>query len=187
MAKGGNARLMAKRTPRQELRATPKTAPYRREKSTAAPVALELPMPPAPPTVVEAAPEPLPEVKSAPHQAPTTFAALPAELLAVAHSALGFAAAALAQLPAPTQIVHGDPTAPEPPPGRAPAGDSRSLRAGGEFVLIYRHGASVISRRGPVGARGAWRVVDYPGPAPAAHAYALECSRLIEQGFRDAE
>lgn len=209
---------MAKRTPRQELRASTTRASYRREKSTAAPP-MDLPMPVPIPTAATAAPAPataattpaLPPI--APIATPPDSVALPAtvdlpvvakgqtvaiaapllsitnlpDLLAVANNALGFAASALDPLPAPSQIVQGDPSAAEPPPGRAPAGDARSLRTPEQFVLIYRHGASVISRRGKLGERGAWRVIDYPGPAPAAHAYALECSRLIEQGFRDVD
>jgi hypothetical protein len=42
-----------------------------------------------------------------------------------------------------------------------------------------------VSRRGKLGEHGVWRTVAYPGAAQAAHAFALECSRLIEQGFRD--
>lgn len=184
---------MAKRTPRQELRATSKTAPYRREKTTTAPpIHLDLPMPiiQARPTPTASPPDPVAEAVPVailvPHTGPTTFATQP-DFLAVAQSALGFAAAALAYLPGPREIVQGEPTATEPPPGRAPAGDARSLRSPDQFALIYRHGASVISRRGKVGERGAWRVIDYPAPTAAAHAYALECSRLIEQGFRDVD
>lgn len=185
---------MAKRTPRQELRKSKPVAPYRVEQAAevaptpvpmapalVAPVAPVVPVAPAAP-VAEAIPAPM----TVPHTGPTTFASMP-DLLAVAQSALGFASAALAELPPPTEVLHGDPTAAAPPPGKAPAGDARSLRRSDQFVLLYRHGASVISRRGTVGQRGAWRVIDYPGTAPAAHAYALECSRLIEQGFRDVE
>lgn len=209
---------MAKRTPRQELRAPARTAPYRREKAAAAPpppMPADLPPPSvrldpaavdapvATPVAAAAAPvvaapiaAPVAEAPSptpvfldlpmpvAPLPPTTAMPSLP-DLIAVARGALGFAAAALAPLPAPTEIVHGDPTAAEPPPGRAPAGDARSFRSDDQFALVYRHGASVISRRGKLGERGAWRVVDYPGPGPAAHAYALECSRLVEQGFRD--
>lgn len=211
---------MAKRTPRQELRAPARTAPYRREKAAAAPpppMPADLPPPsvrldPAAVDAPVAAPvaaapvavaAPVAAVAATVAEAPaatpvfldlpmpvaplpptTAMPSLP-DLIAVARGALGFAAAALAPLPAPTEIVHGDPTAAEPPPGRAPAGDARSFRSEEQFALVYRHGASVISRRGKLGERGAWRVVDYPGPGPAAHAYALECSRLVEQGFRD--
>lgn len=187
---------MAKRTPRQELRAPSTRASYRREKTTAAPPAMDLPMP-APTVVLPpiAVPPPtvaLPPVSVAIATAPTVAIATPMtqitslpDLLAIANSALGFAAAALDPLPAPEMIVQGDPSAAEPPPGRAPSGDARSLRTPEQFVLVYRHGTSVISRRGKLGERGVWKVVDYPGATSAAHAYALECSRLIEQGFRD--
>jgi hypothetical protein len=108
-------------------------------------------------------------------------------LRAIARTALGFAEAALTVLPAPSEIVAGEPTAPAPPPGRVPPGDSRSLRTDEQFALIYRHGASLVSRRGVIGQRGVWRVVDYPGPTQAATAYAIEFSRLRAQGFLDVE
>lgn len=108
-----------------------------------------------------------------------------ARAIAAFQTSLGFATAALVALPHPADLVAGDPSAPEPPPGAAPAGDARSLRAGDQFALIYRHGAAVVSQRGKLGERGTWRVVDYPSPTLAAHAYALECSRLAGQGFRD--
>lgn len=109
------------------------------------------------------------------------------DIRAVARTALGFAEAALTVLPAPADIVAGDPTSPAPPPGRVPPGDSRSLRTEEQFALIYRHGAALVSRRGVIGQRGVWRVVDYPGPTQAAAAYAAECSRLRAQGFVDVE
>ncbi|MBZ0233720.1 MAG: hypothetical protein K8M05_15440, partial [Deltaproteobacteria bacterium] len=109
------------------------------------------------------------------------------DLRAIARTALGFAEAALTVLPAPSEIVAGDPTAPAPPPGPVPPGDSRSLRTEEQFALIYRHGASLVSRRGIIGQRGVWRVVDYPGPTQAAAAYAAECSRLRAQGFVDVD
>lgn len=157
---------MAKRT-RQELRTTPTQAPYRRTRSPSAPPpVLDLPMPP-PPAASVAPPVELPD------------------MLAAVQSALHFAAAALVELTAPAALVHREPTSPEPPPGRAPRGDARSLRSESQFALIYRHGAAVVSRRGKLGEHGVWRVIDYPNPAAAAHAYALECSRLAEQGFHD--
>lgn len=141
--------------------------------------------PPAPtPPPIAATPAPPPAVLVPPPVAPLLIAELP-DLMAVAHHALGFAVAALAELPLPDALVHREPTAPEPPPGRAPRGDARSLRSDTQFALIYRVGATVVSRRGKLGEHGVWRTVTYPGSAPAAHAYALECSRLIEQGFHD--
>ncbi len=107
------------------------------------------------------------------------------DLRSIARTALGFCEAAITSLPAPGEIVAGDPTAPAPPPGPVPAGDSRSMRHESQFVLVYRHGSSLVVRRGMIGQRGVWRVVDYPGPAQAATAYAAECSRLRGQGFRD--
>lgn len=125
---------------------------------------LDLPMPPAP------APAAMPDLGA---------------LMATLQTSLGYASAALAALPHPDDVVGGDPAAPEAPPGPAPAGDARSLRTADEFALVYRHGAAVVARRGKLGERGTWRVVDYPSAALAAHAYALECSRLVGQGFRD--
>jgi hypothetical protein len=109
------------------------------------------------------------------------------DLRSIARTSLGFCEAALTSLPAPEDLVAGDPTSPSPPPGRVPPGDSRSLRLDGQFALIYRHGASLVSRRGMIGQRGVHRVVDYPGPIQAAAAYAAECSRLRAQGFVDVD
>ena len=182
---------MAKRSPRQELRATPSQAPYRRAKPAASPPRLDLPMPPPAsleaPAALEAPASPASPLAppGPPPPVPALVTADLPELLAVATSALGFAAAALASLPAPTDLIQREPSAAEPPPGKAPPGDARSLRSDTQFVLIYRHGATLVSRRGKLGEHGVWRTVTYPGPAQAAHAYALECSRLIEQGFRD--
>jgi hypothetical protein len=204
LAKGGTPESMAKRPPRQELRVPTARAPYRRARTTTAPPASEVPEPPveampAPPPVaatpmpapppVAAAPMPAPPPVAAtpmppPPAAPLAAVALP-DLLAITQSALGFAAAALAVLPEPDALVHRDPAAAEPPPGKAPRADARSLRSDSQFALIYRAGATVVSRRGKLGEHGVWRTVGYPGAAQAAHAYALECSRLIEQGFRD--
>ncbi|HVK87228.1 MAG TPA: hypothetical protein VM513_24095, partial [Kofleriaceae bacterium] len=64
-------------------------------------------------------------------------------------------------------------------------GDSRSLRRGPEFALVYRIQTCVISRFGTVGTRGQWRVVDYPTAAAAGNAYAKECSRFVSDGFSD--
>ncbi|MBL8622169.1 MAG: hypothetical protein JNK64_12725 [Myxococcales bacterium] len=199
---------MAKRPPRQELRVPTARAPYRRARTTTAPPALDLPMPPpaAAPPVAEVAPAAAPPVAEVakvapaappvvapapvaviappPPVAPLAAVALP-DLVAITQSALGFATAALAVLPEPDALVHRDPAAAEPPPGRAPRADARSLRSDSQFALIYRSGATLVSRRGKLGEHGVWRTVAYPGAAQAAHAFALECSRLIEQGFRD--
>jgi hypothetical protein len=92
----------------------------------------------------------------------------------------------------PRDLPAGDPTAPAPAPGHVPPGDSRSLRRAGspggmteEFALIYRHDTVVIARVGVVGQRGRWRVVEYPTPGAAGHAYARECSRFVAEGFSD--
>ena len=88
-------------------------------------------------------------------------------------------------MPGPREIPQGNPDDPAPPPGRVPRGDSRSMRRGGEFALTYRVATYVISRVGPVGKRGQWRVVEYPTSAAASHAYAKECSRFVSEGFSD--
>lgn len=193
---------MAKRPPRQELRATPARAPYRRTKAATAPPAtsLDLPVPAPPAAPTPAAPTRLDPPMPAPMAPPPTSLDLPMpaphpvaaltmaelpDLMAVVQRALGFADAALTYLPPPSELVHRDPASPEPPPGRAPRGDARSMRSDSQFALIYRSGAAVVSRRGKLGEHGVWRVVEYPGAAQAAHAYAVECSRLVEQGFHD--
>ena len=92
------------------------------------------------------------------------------------------------RMPGPREIPAGHPDDPAAPPGRVPPGDSRSLRRRGdhhEFALIYRVQTYVISRVGVVGTRGQWRVVEYPTPTMASHAYAKECSRFVSDGFSD--
>jgi hypothetical protein len=88
-------------------------------------------------------------------------------------------------MPGPKQIPAGDPDDPAPPPGVVPPGDSRSLRRGNEFALVYRVGTCVITRVGTIGTRGQWRVVEYPTLAFAASSYAKECSRFVTEGFSD--
>jgi hypothetical protein len=88
-------------------------------------------------------------------------------------------------MPGPKGIPSGDPGDPAPPPGLVPPGDSRSLRRGDEFVLIYCVGTCVITRSGRVGTRGQWRVVEYPTYAFASNSYAKECSRFVSEGFSD--
>lgn len=179
---------MAKRPPRQELRVPTARAPYRRARTTTAPPALDLPAPVAAAPVAApppAAPPPVAPLAAVPPPvASLAQVALP-DLLALTQSALGFATAALAALPEPDALVQRDPAAAEPPPGKAPRADARSLRSDSQFALIYRTGATLVARRGKLGEHGVWRTVAYPGAAQAAHAFALECSRLIEQGFRD--
>jgi hypothetical protein len=88
-------------------------------------------------------------------------------------------------MPEPDQVPEGTPNDPGTVPGLVPPGDSRSLRRGLEFALVYRTGSAVISRFGVVGTRGQWRVVEYPTPASASNGYAKECSRFIADGFSD--
>jgi hypothetical protein len=88
-------------------------------------------------------------------------------------------------MPGPKAIPGGNPTDAAPAPGFVPPGDSRSLRRGDEFALIYRQSTFVISRFGVVGQRGQWRVVEYPTSAAASHSYAKECSRFVADGFVD--
>jgi len=96
---------------------------------------------------------------------------------------------AITALPDPRSVEPGDPDASEPPPGLVPSGDSRSLRRGRsgaeEFALVYRVKSFLVTRTGPVGKRGQWRVVEYPTQSSAAHAYAQECSRLVTEGYVD--
>lgn len=89
------------------------------------------------------------------------------------------------EMPGPKAIPEGNPTDAAPPPGAVPRGDSRSLRKGDEFALVYRRGTAVISRFGTVGQRGQWRVVEYPTSSSASNAYAKECSRFVGDGFSD--
>lgn len=167
---------------------------------TVAPVPIPEPTPPPPaplppigchpsdpPDTIGCHPSDLPDTITPPAPPPYPPMLPTFDLRAIARTALGFAEAALTVLPAPSEIVAGDPTSPAPPPGRVPSGDSRSMRTEEQFALIYRHGASLVSRRGVIGQRGVWRVVDYPGPTQAAAAYAAECSRLRAQGFADVE
>jgi hypothetical protein len=88
-------------------------------------------------------------------------------------------------LPGPREVPSGDPGDPASPPGLVPPGDSRSLRRGDEFALVYRIGTCVISRSGTLGTRGQWRVVEYPTSAAASNSYAKECSRFVSEGFSD--
>lgn len=89
------------------------------------------------------------------------------------------------QMPGPRDVPGGNVTDAAPPPGLVPPGDSRSLRKGNEFALVYRQGSAVISRFGVVGQRGQWRVVEYPTPVSASNSYAKEVSRFVGDGFSD--
>ena len=114
------------------------------------------------------------------------FGAPPAMPKATAPPPLGLGAVENpAHMPPPREIPGGNPDDPAPAPGTVPPGDSRSLRRGNEFALIYRIGSSVISRFGTVGKRGQWRVVEYPTSVSAGTGYAKECSRFVSEGFSD--
>ncbi len=90
-----------------------------------------------------------------------------------------------AELPSPRQLPSGAPTDAAPPPGLVPRGDSRSLRRGALFALIYRAHCFVVTRHGKVGQQGHWSAVEYPTPAAASHAYARGCSHWVSEGFSD--
>jgi hypothetical protein len=122
-----------------------------------------------------------------PAQAPIgTPPAMPAAA-SIAAGAVG-AAEDPTRMPGPREIPDGHPDDSALPPGLVPRGDSRSLRRRAdrhEFALVYRIQTFVISRVGVVGTRGQWRVVEYPTPTMASHAYAKECSRFVSDGFSD--
>lgn len=88
-------------------------------------------------------------------------------------------------MPHPRDLPGGFPTDSARPPGMVPRGDSRSLRRGTTFTLVYRLGTYVITRTGELGQRGIWRVVDYPTTLAGSGAYARECSRWVDAGFAD--
>ena len=111
-----------------------------------------------------------------PPEMPTTTAPPPLTLGAVENPA---------HMPGPREIPSGEPNDPAPAPGTVPPGDSRSLRRANEFALIYRVQTFVITRRGTMGTRGQWRVVEYPTSSAASHAYAKEASRFVSEGFSD--
>ena len=111
-----------------------------------------------------------------PPDMPTTSAPPPLALGAVENPT---------HMPGPKDLPGGNPEDPAPPPGLVPPGDSRSLRRGNEFALIYRIGTCVVMRFGAIGTRGQWRVVEYPTYAFASSSYAKECSRFVSEGFSD--
>lgn len=88
-------------------------------------------------------------------------------------------------MPGPRDLPPGAPEDRARPPGLVPPGDSRSLRRGSSFALVYRVQTAVITRVGTVGTRGVWRVVDYPTSAMASSSYAKEVSRFVADGFSD--
>jgi hypothetical protein len=95
------------------------------------------------------------------------------------------AALQLTELPSPRQLPRGTPTDEAPPPGLVPRGDSRSLRRGELFALVYRVHSFVITRHGKVGQLGHWSAIEYPTPSAASHAYARGCSHWVSEGFSD--
>jgi hypothetical protein len=137
----------------------------------------EAPTEPAPP---EAAPEPPPV------RARAETLAMPVVGQVGAPPAMpGASVESPTNMPGPKGVPSGNPTDAAPPPGTVPPGDSRSLRKGDEFALVYRQGTAVISRFGTMGQRGQWRVVEYPTSSSASNAYAKECSRFVGDGFSD--
>ncbi|CAN5870655.1 hypothetical protein BH11MYX3_BH11MYX3_24060 [soil metagenome] len=166
-------------------------APVAAEDAQCAAPAIEPPPPKAEPWP-DATPQPMRPVE-APARARSQTIAMPPELAlgappAVPEMGAGNVAGTIeepTQMPGPRDVPGGNVTDPAPPPGLVPAGDSRSLRKGSEFALIYRQGAAVITRFGTVGQRGQWRVVEYPTPASASNSYAKEVSRYIGEGFSD--
>jgi hypothetical protein len=132
-------------------------------------------------------------IDTAPMPVQALLGAPPAMPAAAAAAAIPTPAAAGAvedptRMPGPREIPGGHPDDRAAPPGRVPPGDSRSLRRRAErheFALVYRIQTYVISRVGAVGTRGQWRVVEYPTPTMASHAYAKECSRFVSDGFSD--
>jgi hypothetical protein len=136
------------------------------------------PMKPVEPARARTEPVGIPTVADLgrPPELPTTTAPPPLALGAVENPA---------HMPGPREIPGGEPGDPAPAPGTVPRGDSRSLRRGNDFALIYRVQTFVICRFGVVGTRGQWRVVEYPTSAAASHAYAKEASRFVSEGFSD--
>jgi hypothetical protein len=167
--------------------AAPVEAPAAPVEAPAAPAEPEAARPDAAPP----APEPVvARIETAPMPAQAPVGAPPA----MPAASIGTPAAAVdaaedpTRMPGPRDLPAGHPDDPDTPPGRVPPGDSRSLRRRAdrhEFALVYRQGSFVISRVGVVGTRGQWRVVEYPTPSMASHAYAKECSRFVSDGFSD--
>lgn len=132
----------------------------------------------------DATPQPMRPVDP-PARARSETIAMPPELVMGGPPAVPGTVEDPTRMPGPHGMPPGNPTDPALPPGRVPAGDSRSLRKGNEFALIYRQGTAVITRFGTVGQRGQWRVVEYPTPASASTSYAKEVSRFVGDGFSD--
>lgn len=177
---------------RSELRRSP-SRPYQRRQREAPPQDL-----PAEPASLEAA-EAEPAVAKAPARARRRTAArgpeatspveatlaAPAPVPASAPRAVAPPVRVETWLPGPRELPTAPASTPAPAPGLAPRGDSRSLRNGERFALVYRVLCSVITRTGQVGELGAFRCVDYPTPAAASNAYARCCSSWVSEGFSD--
>ena len=142
----------------------------------------------------DATPAPMKPVEAGPRERPTETIAMPPAAIGKPPEMPRSAAPpplALGEvenpthMPGPKEVPSGNPDDPAPPPGVVPPGDSRSLRRGNEFALIYRVGTCVVTRIGTIGTRGQWRVVEYPTYAFASNSYAKECSRLVSEGFSD--
>lgn len=131
----------------------------------------------------DATPQPMRPVE--PARARTETVGMPAELATGSPPAMPGSVEDPTFMPGTRDIPAGHPDDPTLPPGRVPSGDSRSLRKGNEFALIYRMQTAVISRTGVVGTRGQWRVVEYPTSSSASNAYAKEVSRFVAEGFSD--
>ncbi len=147
------------------------------------PPAIEPPAPKGEPWP-DATPQPMRPVE-APVRARSETIAMPAEVAIGAPPELPGSVEVPTNMPGPRDVPGGNVTDPASPPGLVPPGDSRSLRKGSEFALIYRQGSAVITRFGTVGQRGQWRVVEYPTPASASNSYAKEVSRYVGDGFTD--
>lgn len=132
----------------------------------------------------DATPQPMRPVEASARARSETLA-MPAELAVGAPPALPGSGLAPTNMPGPRDVPGGNVTDAATPPGLVPPGDSRSLRKGNEFALIYRQGSAVITRFGTVGQRGQWRVVEYPTPVSASSSYAKEVSRFVSDGFTD--
>lgn len=149
------------------------------------PPVLETPHPPKGEPWPDATPQPMRPVEPATARAKTETITIPAQANLGTPPAMPGTVEDPTQLPGPRDLPGGNVTDAALPPGRVPAGDSRSLRKDNEFALIYRIGTAVITRFGIVGQRGQWRVVEYPTPASASNSYAKEVSRFVGEGFVD--
>jgi hypothetical protein len=163
-------------------------APKPAEAKTEEPAAIEPPPPPKGEPWPDATPQPMRPVE-APVRARTETVAMPPELVVGAPPAMPAGKPGSVEdppfMPAPRDIPSGAPDDPAMPPGRKSPGDSRSMRKGNEFALVYRVQTAVITRVGVVGTRGVWRVVEYPTSSSASNAYAKEVSRFVSEGFSD--